>query len=185
MKLPRRRQFLHLAAGAAALRAVSRFVWTNSRKQLSVISIVFSMMPVCGEAATLTVNCDAGEKIQQKLAVAKPGDEIKVSGTCNESVQIFSEIVRIMLDGQGKATIQAASATGFPIYIRARKSRSKASHSRAVAMEFIYLEPPPGLRRLLKTISFAKRGVESIWMLAALPKSPTIGSRTLEPRASM
>ena len=30
MKLPRRRQFLHLAAGAAALPAVSRFAWAQA-----------------------------------------------------------------------------------------------------------------------------------------------------------
>ena len=30
MKLPHRRQFLHLAAGAAALTAVSRFAWAQT-----------------------------------------------------------------------------------------------------------------------------------------------------------
>ena len=30
MKLPHRRQFLHLAAGAAALPAVSRFAWAQA-----------------------------------------------------------------------------------------------------------------------------------------------------------
>ena len=30
MKLPRRRQFLHLAAGAAALPAVSRIAWAQA-----------------------------------------------------------------------------------------------------------------------------------------------------------
>ena len=30
MKLPRRREFLHLAAGAAALPAVSRFAWAQA-----------------------------------------------------------------------------------------------------------------------------------------------------------
>src|SRR5262245_13407540 len=30
MKLPRRRQFLHLAAGAAALPAISRFAWAQA-----------------------------------------------------------------------------------------------------------------------------------------------------------
>jgi tripartite-type tricarboxylate transporter receptor subunit TctC len=30
MKLPHRRQFLHLAAGAAALPAVTRFVWAQA-----------------------------------------------------------------------------------------------------------------------------------------------------------
>ena len=104
MKLPHRRQFLHLAAGAAAL----------------------SMVPLCAEAATLTVDCDAGEKIQEKLTVARPGDEIMVSGTCNENVQIYSEIVRITLNGQGKATVQVPSMMpgtppAFPIFIRGKE----------------------------------------------------------------
>jgi nitrous oxidase accessory protein NosD len=99
-----RRSFLGAAIGAAALLAALRF----------------------GEAATLTVNCDAGETIQQRLAVVKPGDEVKVSGTCNENVRVEAEIVRITLDGQGKATIQLPSATtafsaGFPIYIRGKE----------------------------------------------------------------
>jgi parallel beta-helix repeat protein len=58
-------------------------------------------------ATTHTVDCNAGEKIQDKLAVAKPGDTIQVSGACSENVSIFSEVVRIILDGQGKTAIQA------------------------------------------------------------------------------
>jgi len=53
------------------------------------------------------VNCGAGEKIQAKVDQAKPGDVIKISGTCNESVQIASETVRITLLGQSGAVINA------------------------------------------------------------------------------
>jgi len=35
MKLPHRRQFLHLAAGAAALPAVSRFAWAQAQGELN------------------------------------------------------------------------------------------------------------------------------------------------------
>ena len=48
---------------------------------------------------THTVDCDAGEKIQDKIAMATPGDTILVSGACSESVAILSETVRITLDG--------------------------------------------------------------------------------------
>ena len=74
-------------------------------RQLSIILVVFSMLPLCSEAATITVDCDAGEKIQQTLGTVRPGDEIMVSGTCNEAVFIVSEIMRVTLNGQGKAKI--------------------------------------------------------------------------------
>ncbi len=69
---------------------------------------------------TLKVDCDAGEKIQQKIALAKPGDTVLVSGTCSENVVIPSEVVRITLDGQGKAVIQAPGTTADAIFIRGK-----------------------------------------------------------------
>jgi len=71
-------------------------------------------------ATTHTVDCDAGEKIQDKLALARPGDTILVSGACNENVAIFSEVVRITLDGQGKTVIQAPPK-GDGFFIRGRE----------------------------------------------------------------
>jgi len=68
---------------------------------------------------TYTVNCDAGEKIQDKIAVAKPGDTILVSGTCSENVVLPSEAVRITLDGQGK-TLNQAPAKGDGFFIRGK-----------------------------------------------------------------
>jgi parallel beta-helix repeat protein len=60
------------------------------------------------------VDCDAGEKIQDKIAVARPGDTIVVSGTCRETINIPSEVIRITLDGQGKAVIDVpAKGDGF------------------------------------------------------------------------
>ena len=61
------------------------------------------------QAATLTVDCSAGEKIQDKVPVARPGDTILVSGTCFEHVRISAEVVRITLDGQGKTTISGSA----------------------------------------------------------------------------
>jgi nitrous oxidase accessory protein NosD len=43
-----------------------------------------------------------------------------VSGTCSENVSIPSEIVRITLDGQGKAVIQAPGNTADVIFIRGK-----------------------------------------------------------------
>jgi parallel beta-helix repeat protein len=69
---------------------------------------------------THTVDCNAGEKIQDKLALAKPGDTIQVSGACSENVSVLSEVVRVTLDGQGKTVIQAP-AKGDGIIIRGRE----------------------------------------------------------------
>jgi parallel beta-helix repeat protein len=62
-------------------------------------------------AATLTVDCDAGNTIATALATVKPGDTVLVSGTCKEQVNILPEIVRITLDGQKKTTIQHPGGT--------------------------------------------------------------------------
>ena len=71
-------------------------------------------------ATTYTVDCGAGEKIQDKVAVAKPGDTIQVSGACSENVAIPSEVVRITIDGQGKTVIQAPPK-GDGFFIRGRE----------------------------------------------------------------
>jgi parallel beta-helix repeat protein len=57
-------------------------------------------------AATIAVDCDAGNTIATALASVKPGDTVLVSGTCREQVNIAPEITRITLDGQKKTTIQ-------------------------------------------------------------------------------
>ncbi len=70
-------------------------------------------------AANLTVDCDAGEKFQERLKDAKPGDTIQVKGACNEGVRINSEVVRVTLDGGGAATIKAPQGRD-PVFIRGR-----------------------------------------------------------------
>ena len=57
-------------------------------------------------AATVSVDCDAGNTITAALGNVKPGDTVLVSGTCNEQVSFAPETVRITLDGQKKTTIQ-------------------------------------------------------------------------------
>ena len=69
---------------------------------------------------THTVDCNAGEKIQDKIATAMPGDTILVSGNCAENVVVAPEIVRITFDGQGKTAIQAP-AKGDGFFVRGRE----------------------------------------------------------------
>ena len=57
-------------------------------------------------AATVSVDCDAGNTITAALGNVKPGDTVLASGTCKEQVSFAPEMVRITLDGQKKTTIQ-------------------------------------------------------------------------------
>lgn len=89
--------------------------WAVVMAQLVWLSAPYA----CAHAATLTVDCDAGEKIQDRVAVAKPRDVIRVSGTCVEDVVVPADVVSVTLDGQGKATIRATKRDA--IYIRGRE----------------------------------------------------------------
>jgi len=81
-----------------------------------------SALPV--NAATVSVDCDAGNTITSALGSVKPGDTVLVSGTCKEQVSIAPEIVRITMDGQRKTTIQhpgGAAASPHAVYIRGKE----------------------------------------------------------------
>src|SRR6266849_2076342 len=88
--------------------------------KLFLFAIVLWLVPAFGETATLTVDCDAKGKIQEKIDLARPGDMVLVSGTCSENVAIPSEAVRITLDGQGKTVIKAPGTTADAIFIRGK-----------------------------------------------------------------
>jgi parallel beta-helix repeat protein len=57
-------------------------------------------------AATLNVDCDAGNAIASVYATIKPGDTVLVNGLCKEQVNIPPEVTRVTFDGQKKTTIQ-------------------------------------------------------------------------------
>jgi hypothetical protein len=74
-------------------------------------------------AATVSIDCDAGNTIQAALGNVKPGDTVLVSGTCNEQVSFAPELVRITLDGQKKTTIQhpgKGAASPHTVFIRGK-----------------------------------------------------------------
>ena len=63
MKLPHRRSFLHLAAGAAALPAVSRFAWAQTYPTRPITLVV----PIAAGGAVDTAARIVAEKLQEKL----------------------------------------------------------------------------------------------------------------------
>ena len=85
---------------------------------------VLCLSPLSTNAATLSVDCDAGNTITAALGSVKPGDTVLVSGTCKEQVSVAPEIVRITLDGQKKTTVQhpgGQAASVHAVYIRGKE----------------------------------------------------------------
>ena len=73
-----------------------------------------------GEAATIKLTCSAKDTIGNAVKKLKPGDTLSVAGTCNENLVIFEDIVRVVLDGQGKATIQGQDKNIPTVEVRGR-----------------------------------------------------------------
>lgn len=73
-----------------------------------------------GEAATMKLACNANTTIGNALKKLKPGDTLSVTGNCKENVTIPEETVRVVLDGQGKATISGPDASKPTIEVRGR-----------------------------------------------------------------
>jgi parallel beta-helix repeat protein len=82
----------------------------------------FCFSALAANAATVSVDCDAGNTITAALGNVKPGDTVLVSGTCNEQVSFAPEMVRITLDGQKKTTIQYPGKAASPhtVFIRGK-----------------------------------------------------------------
>jgi parallel beta-helix repeat protein len=67
-------------------------------------------------AATVKLACSAKDTIGNAVKKLKPGDTLSVTGTCNENLIIPEETARIVLDGQGKATISGPD-TAIPTIV--------------------------------------------------------------------
>jgi len=77
-----------------------------TRFEEAVFLAGFCFSALLANAATVSVDCDAGNTVMAALGNVRPGDTVQVSGTCNEQVSFAPEMVRITLDGQKKTTIQ-------------------------------------------------------------------------------
>ena len=70
------------------------------------IAALLAALCCAANAATLSVDCDAGNTIASVYATIKPGDTVLVSGLCKEQVNIPPEVTRVTFDGQKKTIIQ-------------------------------------------------------------------------------
>ena len=68
---------------------------------------------------THSVDCDAGEAVQDKIDESEPGDTIMITGTCNEAVVVNKD--GITLDGRGSAVIDGAGIDRWAVDITGRQ----------------------------------------------------------------
>jgi len=89
------------------------------RGLITVFVLSLWLLPSAGKAATILVDCDSAESLQDAINGAGTRDTIEVSGTCNENISLREQKRRITLDGQGTATINGAATTST-INVRGR-----------------------------------------------------------------
>ena len=108
MKLPRRRQFLHLAAGAAALPAVSRFAWAQAYPTRPV-RIVVGL--AAGGASDIVARL-MGQWLSERL-----GQPFVIENRPGAGSNIATEaVVRAPPDGYTLLLVAAANAINATLY---------------------------------------------------------------------
>jgi tripartite-type tricarboxylate transporter receptor subunit TctC len=125
MKLPHRRQFLHLAAGAAALPAVSRFAWAQAYPSRPVRLIV-PLAP--GGASDITARL-IGQWLSERL-----GQQFVIDNRPGGGTKIGTEaVVRAPADGYTLLMVSNTNTINATLYDRltlissATSRRSRAS----------------------------------------------------------
>lgn len=86
---------------------------------LALVGLLW-LLTSSGEAATMKLTCTAKDTIRNAIKKLKPGDTLSVTGTCNENLVIPEEIVRVVLDGQGKATINGPDKSSPTVTVNGR-----------------------------------------------------------------
>lgn len=113
----------------ASLSLMTKTRWVMKRKFKSCGALlaapVLAAAVACAQAAlaraeTVTVDCDAGDRLQTAVNAALPGDTILVRGVCNENISVRDEATRLTLDGQGSATIHGPNPGAATITVLGR-----------------------------------------------------------------
>jgi hypothetical protein len=78
------------------------------------------VLPLIAEARTLKLACGGQRTITAVVEKLNPGDTLLVEGACVENVLIAEQVVDIIIDGQGAATINGPDATKATITVRGR-----------------------------------------------------------------
>lgn len=85
-----------------------------------VLAALLWLVTATAEAATIKLTCGAKDTIGNALKKLKPGDTLSVTGTCNENLVIPEETARVVLEGQGKATISGPDTSIPTIVVNGR-----------------------------------------------------------------
>ena len=83
--------------------------------------LALALLSFTADAATHTVDCDAGQTIGKVLPAARPGDTLLVSGTCNENLIVEAEVSSVTLDGQRRATINGGGDQNHTVIVRGKR----------------------------------------------------------------
>jgi tripartite-type tricarboxylate transporter receptor subunit TctC len=108
MKLPRRRQFLHLAAGAAALPAVSRFAWAQAYPTRPVHLLEGFGAGSAPDIVARLIGQSLSERLGQQFVIEnRPGANSNI-GT--------EAVIRAPPDGYTLLLVSAANAINATLY---------------------------------------------------------------------
>src|SRR5215831_14616442 len=121
MKLPHRRQFLHLAAGAAALPAVSRIAWAQAYPSRPVRIIVGFPPGFAADAVARLIAQSLSDSLRQQFVVEnRPGAGSNIA---------TDAVVRATPDGYSLLLVTQTNATNAALYGRISPPvRARARH---------------------------------------------------------
>lgn len=91
----------------------------NLVQWLSLFAASLWLLQSVGIAATVSVDCSSAS-LQAAIDNTKPGDTLRVSGTCNENVRIPEQFAKITLDGGRAATVNGPDPNRHSIEVRGR-----------------------------------------------------------------
>lgn len=95
-------------------------------KNIKVIGVLvlvvgfLAVLPLIVEARTVKLTCGGQRTITAAVERLKPGDTLLVEGACVENVVVPEQVVDIVIDGQGTATINGPDPTKASITVSGR-----------------------------------------------------------------
>src|SRR5256886_8980572 len=151
MNLPRRRQFLHLAAGAAALPAVSRFAWAQAYPTRPVRVIVTA--PAGG-------GYDIVARLMSQFLSERLGQQFIVENRPGGGTNIGTEtVVRAAADGYTLLLVASANAINATLYEKLNFNfiRDIAAVSGIISLpEVMVVNPSVPAKTIPEFIAYAK-----------------------------
>src|SRR5262245_58170412 len=95
-------------------------------KNMKVIRVLvlptgfLAVMPLIAEARTVKLTCGGQRTITAAVEKLKPGDTLLVEGACVENAVIPEQVVDVVVDGQGVATINGPDPTKASVTVGGR-----------------------------------------------------------------